>query len=645
MNIFKDIAQQLKVISILLIGFIVIVMSFSIHIEWSGNLSHLNRFIYLNRFFTDFFAFAAVFVFLFNIKLVGRWLASLFSFIFGLLYFVQSESYTTIGEFLPLIALENAEHADFLEIDNHVFSGFFWLLLLAAILIFCFKAGKSSFKASLIVSICLIIVSFAIKNDKHWLAPETYQARFEFYNSGRPNFKRVSPISELIETGQEFYRYQRRERFLANNADEITPKASQFAKDHLDYFGVVRENYPLIRTTNFEQPIELIDSQIDPTIKSQNKQDQLMNVIVFFMEGVSAELIQPYDYFFEGLTPNIEHFSKKALRVNNYFNHTYATYRGLGGQFCSILPVGRLLQQVDYYCLGHALSETGYDTRFMVSQSLERTDLDRIGLKSGFQNVDGSAEIVSLLGLPERTKDTIPDRLLIDGLIERLKEQEQNPSEQPFFISLYNLETHTGTKLDEDDTTYINQNGQEIEFLNTFHNLDKVFGTFWDYFENSTLVNNTIVIVTSDHATFPSREYARLIEGKGGWGHPIFVDEIPLLIHYPGLNSKLEFDAQSATSLNLAPTILHLAGIGKIQAPFWGESLFSDKLHIYAQMGGTETLMWFSDIYNAWHPVKNSTKDQVRTKDQIRVAKYEMVQYLQSLERSNHLWQRDNQEQ
>ena len=84
-------------------------------------------------------------------------------------------------------------------------------------------------------------------------------------------------------------------------------------------------------------------------------------------EGISARVVQPYSDRFPGLTPNFAAFASEAMRIDNYYSHTFATYRGLQGQFCSLFPLyagGQIFEDTDYYCLADLLNDEGYETHF-----------------------------------------------------------------------------------------------------------------------------------------------------------------------------------------------------------------------------------------------------------------------------------------
>jgi arylsulfatase A-like enzyme len=106
------------------------------------------------------------------------------------------------------------------------------------------------------------------------------------------------------------------------------------------------------------------------------------------------------------------------------------------------------------------------------------------------------------------------------------------------------------------------------------HNYDHAVGLFLDYFLHSAYADNTILVFTTDHATYPEPDY-RTVAGKDL--KPYFVDRIPLLIDDPFHQLPHEFDAAGRNSLDLAPTLLQLLGIRTARNSFLGHSLFEPR--------------------------------------------------------------------
>ena len=308
---------------ILLAGFVMLMTTFTIHFDWPNNVSYFVRFVYLSQYLNDFFLYLGLILLVCVFGRIGRILSAIFSSLFILAYFIQSQSFSTIGQYLPTVALENVAHIDFLDVDNIVFSALIWGVFSLVILKTAYsKLDSVPWKSILIASILLIVVSSVVKNDKYLLSEELLANRFDFYNSGRAGVRPRSPIKDLTETYREYLQYLAKQNFIIDKAQELDADVANFVYENFPNFGQANKDFPLIRSFD-HQPVGLLNN---------NSQTGKRNVIVFFSEGISALLLGAYSNYFPGLTPNINSFSQKSLKIKNYVNHTFATYRGLGGQ-------------------------------------------------------------------------------------------------------------------------------------------------------------------------------------------------------------------------------------------------------------------------------------------------------------------------
>ena len=71
------------------------------------------------------------------------------------------------------------------------------------------------------------------------------------------------------------------------------------------------------------------------------------------------------------------------------------------------------------------------------------------------------------------------------------------------------------------------------------------FGELLKKFKSSTLYDNTILVVTTDHATHPSPEFKQTFSSDV----PYFVDKVPFIIHYKGVN-PMQIDAKMVGNQN-----------------------------------------------------------------------------------------------
>ena len=276
------------------------------------------------------------------------------------------------------------------------------------------------------------------------------------------------------------------------------------------------------------------------------------NVIVIFTEGLSKNIINDE----RDIMLNVRKYMNSSISFDNYYNHTAATYRGLIGQLYS----GYQLENLDtnnLISLQSIFSSNGYNTEFINTEpnNLEFSEyLDNFGFDSVTSNsvIDGYA-------------DTVSDKSAYEFLFERAIKLNKN--NKPFFLGIYTFGTHVS--LNSTDKRF--SDGSD-NVLNRFYDVDYQFGLFMDKFINSELYHNTIVVFTTDHASYADYDYLRVFQDVYSRQYS-FVDEIPLFIYHDGVK-KNSIDVSGRNSLDFAPTILDYLDIS---APnyFLGESLFS----------------------------------------------------------------------
>ena len=155
------------------------------------------------------------------------------------------------------------------------------------------------------------------------------------------------------------------------------------------------------------------------------------------------------------------------------------------------------------------------------------------------------------------------------------------------------------------------------DYLKTIVSVDENIGKLLDYLEGQGMLDNTLIVYTSDQGFFL---------GEHGWYDKRFMYEpslgIPLVMRLPGLikgNSKTDLLVQN---LDFAPTLLELAGVD-IPVDMQGKSLFP------LLKGNSEE--WRDEIYyhyyeypHGWHNVKRHYG--------IRTERYKLIHFYQDID-------------
>lgn len=341
----------------------------------------------------------------------------------------------------------------------------------------------------------------------------------------------------------------------------------------------IDERYPLLRDQAYSSPL--------PFGATKSASDR-PNIIVLFAEGLSARFLEIYGGKHKGLMPNIDRFAARSMTVYNYFSHTAATYRGIQGQLVSGYPKNggaesggweaegenntALLTSINYRTIPDILLDRGYKTAFL-SSSPQGASFNAMLRSLGFGTVYAVETLPELLGgrpaaLSSGTSDAA-DAEIFAGLKGFLEKQASSGDKQPFFVATYNVGTHAFLDSDDAGTTF---GTGDNPALNRMHNFDAQLGKFLDYFQSSSFSDNTILIITADHATYPEPAVVRALKGDDYQAY--FVDRIPLIIHHSGLALPTSFDADYRTSVDFAPTLLHLLSLQNVKNAFMGFSIF-----------------------------------------------------------------------
>ena len=293
------------------------------------------------------------------------------------------------------------------------------------------------------------------------------------------------------------------------------------------------------------------------------------NIIVIFAEGFSTEWIDKYNVY-KGLTPNITRFLEQSLVFDNYYNHTAATFRGLRGQLTSSYQLHggyydahngfAQISRTEIYnqlkntliSLPDILKDQGYHTYFLSAHS-KNFQLNWMLETLGFDRVYGAEDFHDL-------EESLTDQEIFEALSEIVLKKNFS---SPYFIGVYNVGTHFG----QDSPNVKWKDGRNI-LLNSIHNFDDAFGRFLEKMQKQ---KDLVIILTADHAAYPSSLYNRTFSTRRQY----FLDKIPLIIWYSGIRPNT-IDAKGRNSLDLAPTVLNALHINSAFNYFLGCSLFDE---------------------------------------------------------------------
>ena len=374
--------------------------------------------------------------------------------------------------------------------------------------------------------------------------------------------KNFTPVIGMLSTYKKFSR-----------AAIDTDRVAQFVEDILN--GDVASPFYVDVTADF--PFQQTGLRADPLPFVIEASNEPMNVIILFLEGLSARAIGHYGGPYDDLMPNLNRFAEQAVTIENYYNHTAATYRGIHGTLSSGFPLAAgagdwegsqdrfaELSSVYYATLPKILDARGYDTR-MYSPHTQSEPFDDFLRTIGFEQVLTLEDVV-----PDSPTDFLSDRDLFAAMAADLQARDQSRMQTPFFWASYNIGSHAFLDTPVGAEKY--RDGHNSA-LNRFHELDASLRKFLDAFEASTFVDNTLLIITADHSSYAEPPVVEAFsDGPKFTTH--FIDQIPLILRIPGVSEPMLFERGVRTSLDLAPSILHMMGVTDVEHAFLGTSIF-----------------------------------------------------------------------
>ena len=296
-----------------------------------------------------------------------------------------------------------------------------------------------------------------------------------------------------------------------------------------------------------------------------------LNVLVILIDAWRTEALAP------DIMPNVSAFAERTLHFANHYSPSSSTRGGVFSLFYSLSPTYWLdaFNQGTEPVLMRCLREAGYSFNVHSSATLTNPEFDR----TVFVNV------------PEIETST-PGEFAAerDAEITRRFVRSLPPADEarPFFGFLFYDSAHAydvpagaprpfQPSWDEPDYFRLRSGTDPTPFVNLYRNamyyIDREIGTVLDALRASGHLDDTLVILTGDHA----QEFND--NGLNYWGHNSNFSRAqthtPLVVHWPGMEPA-EF-THMTTHYDVAPTLL--ARLFDVDAPMdtyaEGQDLFS----------------------------------------------------------------------
>jgi hypothetical protein len=277
-----------------------------------------------------------------------------------------------------------------------------------------------------------------------------------------------------------------------------------------------------------------------------------LNVVMISLESTAAQYLSLYGSQYDTM-PNLSALARRAL----VFDNAYAVYpesiKGLFSIMCSEYPAfasqPEEYEKVECRSVASVLGGAGYRTAMFHSGRFGYLGMESIIRDRGYQTLEDAGDITanhnSSFGVDEPATVT---RMLqwIDTL----------PRDQRFFLTYLPIAGHHPYA--SPITGPFKGSAEIDQYRNALHYGDESLGTLIEGIRARGLADNTIWIIYGDHGE-------AFQQHDGNYGHTFFLYEenvhVPLIVAGPGLIGGQQRVHEVVSLVDIAPTILDLAGL------------------------------------------------------------------------------------
>lgn len=312
-----------------------------------------------------------------------------------------------------------------------------------------------------------------------------------------------------------------------------------------------------------------------PSIPSNRRRP---NIILVMVESFSANFVEASSPEGVPYTPVYNSLISKGLYIDRFYGNSVQTCKGQEAVLFSILPSssGKLfVNYPDTSLVGFpsVLAAEGYRTVFFQGYHDLSFDNTRSGMmRAGFDTI----ETFKNFQLPEDRPHVwgwgAEDSVFYKRFFNLLDREHAKSPDKPVFAALATIGTHIpcdGMPA-ERAKLYPQPRNMKEKYANALHLSDAAFTDLFAMMQKRPWLDNTIVVITADHS-FPMREH-------GIYNNEVCSYEesfrIPFLMIWDGVIPPERVRERPYSQMDIAPTLLSLAGVKSGEYPFEGVSIF-----------------------------------------------------------------------
>lgn len=271
-------------------------------------------------------------------------------------------------------------------------------------------------------------------------------------------------------------------------------------------------NYGLTHNEMKENPLkyfqeELCKKNIDgiyllnqekPQVVINRKNSKPVNVVLIILESFSNNIIGKLDGK-TGFTPNFDKLCEEGVLFSDFYATGNRSDKGLSsllGSYPALIKSNTILHDPEKMekikFLPELFKDWGYDLSFHYGGDIEFFNTSLMLIQSGVNKITSDKDFPGKISGMQ--KWGVPDEYLFDRFESDLKEIKE-----PFFSVAYTLSSHE--PFDVPNFNRLSLNTVENRFKNSVAYADSCLGRFITDLKVSKIWDNTLVIITADHAS------------------------------------------------------------------------------------------------------------------------------------------------
>ncbi|MDH4261916.1 MAG: sulfatase-like hydrolase/transferase [Spirochaetia bacterium] len=227
-----------------------------------------------------------------------------------------------------------------------------------------------------------------------------------------------------------------------------------------------------------------------------DRPQQKYNVLLVLVESIGYETVK------SGMMPNLTQLSKNTLYYPRYLISQKQTNRGMYNVLCGDYPnlvsykakASQLTAHKENTsgmprCLPEVLKSADYQTVYLQSAPMQFMHKERFISQMGFDEFHGENYFKNIYG---RAGWGVDDRTLYFAALDKIKEMASK--HKPWFMTLLTVSTHH---------PYRPTDKAKSNYAASVKYADDALGEFYAHLEKMNLLENTIVIFTTDESHGP----------------------------------------------------------------------------------------------------------------------------------------------